>query len=197
MERINMWLDVPGFEGRYQASYSGDIRRLYKTRKSRILQPYKKNGRSGNAASNWLYIKLTDDEGKTKEYTVHSIIAVTFLGPRPPGHVVRHTNGMHRDNWVSNLEYITQKELGKLTGGSGNRKTVAKIDHQGEIVATYSSARKCARENYFSYQTIIDRCNGKGCKKSIMAPDGYAYSWDDDERILNSVIRRVIEEGCG
>lgn len=193
-ENVDLWLDIPGYERKYQASYTGDIRRLYKSSKPRVLKPYRKKGRSSNAANNWLYIKLTDDQGQTKEYSVHILIALTFIGKCPVGHVVRHTNGMHRDNFASNLEYISRVELGKQSGGSSKRKTVAKIDCLGEVVEIYSSARQCARKNFFSYQTIIDRCNGKGCKRTILAPDGYAYAWDEDERTLNNVIKKVIKE---
>mgnify|MGYP000609262074 CR=1 FL=1 len=35
-----------------------------------------------------------------------------------------------------------------------------------------------AKQNYFSYQAIIDRCNGK-CKRHILAPDGNYYAWDN------------------
>lgn len=68
------------------------------------------------------------------------------------------------------------------------RKPVAKIDSSGEIVAFYSSAREAGRENYMSYQTIIDRCNGK--VQGAFAPDGYAYSWDEDRK-TEAVIRKI------
>ncbi len=43
-----------------------------------------------------------------------------------------------------------------------------------------------------SYQTIIDRCNGK-CK-SAYAPDGYAYAWDDKEVSMRNAIRKIERE---
>ena len=50
-----------------------------------------------------------------------------------------------------------------------------------------------------SYQTIIDRCNGfykKGGKKhrfrSIFAPDGFAYAWDED-RYINKTLLQIQE----
>lgn len=53
----------------------------------------------------------------------------------------------------------------------------------------YQVDREAARENYMSYQTIIDRCNGK-CK-SAFAPDGYAYAWEDSEVSMKHAIRNI------
>ncbi len=40
-----------------------------------------------------------------------------------------------------------------------------------------------------SYQTIMDRCNGK-IKKTTPAPDGFEYAWDDD-RSINETMNRI------
>ena len=38
-------------------------------------------------------------------------------------------------------------------------------------------ARQAAKENYLSYQTVMDRCNGK--IKKPFALDGHTYQWDE------------------
>ena len=43
-----------------------------------------------------------------------------------------------------------------------------------------------------SYQTVIDRCNGK-CK-SAFAPDGYAYAWEDKEVSMRNAISKIEQE---
>ena len=187
-----MWQEVKGYDGKYQASFEGQIRRIYKTASPRILQPYKKKTGNKNAARRWLFVKLTDKNGKTKECAVHRIIAEVFWGSCPDGCVVRHKNELLTDNCAANLEYISRRELGRLTGASARRKPVVKINKKGEIIGNYSSARACGRKNFMSYQTIIDRCNGKTW--TIFAPDGYAYSWDDDDKILNSALQKVEAE---
>ena len=90
---------------------------------------------------------------------------------------------------MNNIAYISKKELGKKTGAQSRRQPVAKISSDGEIVETYTSAREAARQNYMSYQTVIDRCNGK-CK-SAFAPDGFAYAWDDSEVSMKHAIRKI------
>ena len=189
-----MWQDIKGYEGKYQVSFEGEIRRIYKNTPPRILKPYTKKGgsKTRGAAKNWRYVHLTNAAGVTSEVVVHRVVTETFWGPCPEGHVVWHKNGLAYDNSAGNLEYITKQRLGELTGASANRRPVVKINAAGDIVACYSSARACARKNFMSYQTIIDRCNGKTW--TIFAPDGYAYSWDDDEEILNSALRKVEAE---
>ena len=134
-------------------------------------------------------IHLTDENGKTSEKLVIGIMAHTLLGPAPSGYVPYHKNGALTENHINNIEYIDRKKLGKMTGPASRRRTVAKIDGSGEIVEVYTSAREAAKANYMSYQTIIDRCNGK--VKSAFAPDGYAYAWEDSEVSMRKAIRKI------
>lgn len=181
------WTNIPGYSGKYQADIEGNIRRVYKSGKTRQMTPYRKK----MSGSQRLVVKLTRD-GKSKEEILLQIIARTFLGNPPPGCVPYHKNGCQYDNYIQNIAYISRKDLGKLTGRNSRRQTVAKIDSSGQIVEVYSSARECGRNNFMSYQTVIDRCNGK-CK-SAFAPDGYAYAWDDKEVSMRNAIRKIERE---
>ena len=178
------WKNVPGYSGKYQADTEGNIRRVYKSGKTRIMTPYHKK----MSGSQRLVVKLTRD-GKSKEEILVQIMAKTFLGNPPQGCVPYHKNGCQSDNYIQNIDYISRKDLGKLTGGNSRRQPVAKIDSSGQIVEVYSSARECGRKNFMSYQTVIDRCNGK-CK-SAFAPDGYAYAWEDKEVSMRNTIRKI------
>ena len=151
------------------------------------MTPYQKKRMSG---SNRYIVKLTKD-GKSKEEILMQLMAITFLGPVPEGCVPYHKNGMQTDNNINNIEYISKKDLGKKTGAAAKRRPVAKIDSNGEIVQVYSSAREAARKNFMSYQTVIDRCNGK-CKGAF-APDGYAYAWEDSpgNKSMSNAIRKI------
>lgn len=181
---IETWKDIPGYEGKYQCDREGNFRRVFKSGKTRPIRPYKKNGTNNK----WV-IHLTDEHGKTSEKLVIGIMALVFLGPAPQGYVPYHKNGALTENHINNIAYISRQELGKLTGAKSRRKAVAKLDSKGEIVEVYTSARAAAKENYMSYQTIIDRCNGK--VKSAFAPDGYAYAWDDSEVSMRHALRKI------
>ena len=183
MSNIDIWKDIKGYEGIYQVSYEGEVRRIYKNGKVKILQSYIKQKHR-----EILMIGLSKD-GKKKEVAVHTLVAKAFLGEPKEGEVPYHKNGLIRDNWASNLEYIDRRKLGKMTGAQSRRKGVVKIDSDGELVDFYSSARQAGRENFMSYQTIIDRCNRK--IKSPFAPDGYAYAWEDEEISINHTMKKI------
>lgn len=181
---INDWQDIKGYGGKYQVNMQGKVRRVFASGKTRILTPYHKK----MSGSQRLVVKLTND-GKSKEIILMQIVARTFLGEPPKGYVPYHKNGLQSDNFVNNIAYISREELGKKTGGGSRRQPVAKINQDGEIVEVYTSARECARQNYMSYQTIIDRCNGK-CK-SAFAPDGFAYAWEDSEVSIRNTLKKI------
>lgn len=168
-----MWTDIKGYEGKYQASTDGQIRKLYKTREPRVMTQEIKNRIS--------IIRLSDQSGR-KEFRVHRLIYEAFKGTIPDGYSVRHVNNVKSENFIWNLEAISKEELGKKTGHRSRQKAVLKFDKKGEVIKIYRSARQCARLNHMSYQTVIDRCNFKGIKHSLFI-GGYAYCWDDGKKI--------------
>lgn len=124
-----------------------------------------------------LVTRLTDENGKRKEERVHRLVAETFLRKPKQNEVLRRINGIKTDVFIGNLEWIDRHKLGELTGPHSRRKPVVKANTDGEELECYTSAREAARQNYMSYQTVMDYCNKKNKKK--VAPDGYVYKWDD------------------
>lgn len=162
---------VKGYDGKYLVDTDGNIFHVYKTC-IRQMTPYKKRG--------VLVVELTDTNGKRHMHIVHHLVADAFMPPRPPGFAIWHKNGIKCDPSLGNLEYISRAELGRRTGHQSRRKAVAKYDWRTQdVVEVYRSARAAAKANYMSYQTIMDRCNGK--VKSPIAPDGYIYQWDKSD----------------
>jgi hypothetical protein len=106
-----IWKDIPGYEGKYQASNEGRIRSIDRrvriahgaTRlmQGRILKP------AGNRYNPHLYVTLGHKAAGTP---VHQLIATTFLGPRPEGMDVRHLDGDARNNRADNLAYGTRTD---------------------------------------------------------------------------------------
>lgn len=182
---ITDWIDIPGYEGIYQANFFGNIRRIEsRDGKPHIMTPYHKK----MSGSQRLVVKLTKN-GKSKECIVMQLIALTFIGKCPPGYVAYHKNGLQTDNCAGNIEYIKRSKLGELTGPTSSSRPVAKINADLEVVEVYASARAAAKANFMSYQTVIDRCNGK-VKRSI-APDGFDYVWDESEVSLRHAKERI------
>ncbi len=103
-----IWKPIPGFPG-YEASDLGQIRSSARTVKhprarelrirGRVLRP--RLDKSG-------YQCVTPRVGGITVYrTVHSLIALAFLGERPQGLVVNHIDHDRRNNRLTNLEYCT------------------------------------------------------------------------------------------
>jgi len=101
------WKDIPGFNGRYQASTLGRIRSMCWKRTNNkvvILTP----NLSGRYAR--IHILPNGIPGtKPKAYLVHRLVAMTYcsnLDPKSHKHV-NHKNGMKEDNRPENLEWVT------------------------------------------------------------------------------------------
>lgn len=124
-----IWGDVPGFEGFYQASDQGRIRSLDRpypngtaTRKGRILSP---------TPDSWAYpqVPMGTGNGRPQTRKVHRIVALTFLS-KPDGDVqVNHKNGIKHDNRLVNLEWVTRAE---------------NLRHSREVLGNYHGSKKCA-----------------------------------------------------
>lgn len=69
-----------------------------------------------------------DGCGVTKR--IHVMVALVFLGPRPPGMEINHRDGNKRNNSVANLEYVTPAENHEhaLRSGLGSARKFADTD---------------------------------------------------------------------
>lgn len=91
------WLPVVGYEGLYEVSDLGRVRRLWRKGPKPLKQ---------NLKPEYLGIILwRNGEGWT--VLVHILVARAFLGPRPEGHQVCHGPAGKLDNRLVNLSYGT------------------------------------------------------------------------------------------
>jgi len=115
------WLPVVGFEGLYEVSDHGRVKR-----NGRILA----QSRAGRTRA-YATVKLSKAGVVTTHY-VHRLEMAAFVGPCPPGHEVCHGPGGSLDNRLDNLRYDTPQEnqrdrIAHGTDDLGERNAMAKL----------------------------------------------------------------------
>jgi len=116
----------------------------------------------GNESYGYLRVSLKpiDKNEPYKNYFVHALVALAFLGPPPEGMIVNHKDGHPDNNKVENLEYTTNKGNSQHAADTGllnivNKKKVYKMNKHGDKIETYESCRAAGRENNTSKTTIM------------------------------------------
>jgi hypothetical protein len=102
MEEI--WKDVKGFEGLYQVSNIGNVKRFI----GKIIPKERLIGRIVDRDG---YSRRTlCKNGLSKQMTEHRIVAIAFIKNPKNKETINHINGIKSDNRVENLEWNTHKE---------------------------------------------------------------------------------------
>ncbi len=156
------WKDIPGFEGRYQASSLGRIKSLnYRhTGKEGILEQRK--NRNG-----YLQVNLCKN-GKRKQSLVHRLVAEAF-SPNPEGKPdVDHINndGPKTDCLASNRRWVTSIE----NKNNGQSKKILCVETNIVYHSSMDAKRKTGADN----SSIIKCCRGK-----LKSTGGYHWRYAD------------------
>ncbi len=203
-EKKEIWQNIKGYEGLYQVSNMGRIKRLPKTeyvynylsntkvkrvKKEKILA-YKRN------SNNYIIVTLSNN-GVSKAYTIHRLVAQTFI-PNPNNYPqINHINGKKYDNRVENLEWCTASENIKHASRVGLRKTTKKqktqakrnlkkaneakkrkiyqLTKDNKIIKVWDSMSDIFRELHFYWGNI-----GSVCRKEKEL--AYGYKWEYKEK---------------
>lgn len=178
-----IWKDIEGYKGLYQASNLGRIRSL--THEVHCgLTPHSKAIKKGKILQahpnlrKYLTVVLSA-KNKRKTITVHRLIAQTFI-PNPQNlPQVNHIDGDKNNNCVNNLEWCSAKEniqhswknglsksythpKGVLTKYSASLcKQVDQFDLYNNYIKTFSSVSEASRMMNCSISNIKDCCRGR------------------------------------
>lgn len=180
---MEIWQNINGFEGLYKISTAGRIKSLgnglstnSETKKERIIKTnFSKTG--------YEKVKLFKN-GVRYYFSVHRLVAITFLDNGSNLREVNHKDGNKSNNNVSNLEWVSSSEnqkhafrlgLQKSKIGSNNKqsKKVAQYDLDGNLIRVFDCIKQVKRELGFNSYGII-----KCCKKEKRYKTAYKFKWE-------------------
>ena len=98
-----------------------------------------------------------------REIRAKNLIAKLFIDEYKEGDVVLLKDDGYYNVSVDNLVVIPKGVYAKKTGPLSRSQAVGLFENN-KLVRKWSSARKCAKSLFCSYQTIMDYCNGKVAK---------------------------------
>lgn len=193
------WKDIKDFEGLYQISNYGRVKRLQKILKSyllnhntNVLKP--KICRCQLKHNKYLGVVLTKN-GRKYNKQIHRLVAEHFI-PNPENKpCVNHIKPVlfnYCDNRVCNLEWCTKSEntqhmlmLGRNDNGSKIRmyncdekhcmsKVILKIDFNNQIVRRYGCVKEYIKDLGFSKSKCYN------ILKNMIEVGGYRYVYEDN-----------------
>jgi len=188
MVEKEIWKDISGYEGIYQVSNYGRVKRIGKYRNqfkewksNKILMPGHKNG--------YLICNLSKNN-KTVCKMLHRLVAEAFIPNLDNKPTVNHIDGNRSNNEVSNLEWATYTEnnlhmlyvLNDYQKGDRRNqrgKPVMQYDLQGNFIKEYPSYREAQRQTGINSIDVV--CRGarqKGRKQATAG--GFIWKYKED-----------------
>ena len=167
------WRDIKGYEGLYQVSNYGRVKRnnsLVNSKngskrivKEHVIKQYVEN-------SGYLYCILSINS-RIKKFFIHRLVARAFpeiCGEWFEGCDVHHINGNKKENCVSNLT-VLQRTMHRK---EHNRKPVLQYDLNGNLIKEWESTIEIERCLGFC-NANISRC----CLNKKYRHTAYGYIW--------------------
>ena len=145
-----VWKDIKGYEGLYQASNLGRIRTLFYQNNIVYKKYYReKILKQKKSKDNSLRVELYKN-GKHKTFLVHRLIAFTFYNKDINNHnlTVNHIDGNRLNNNIENLELISLVDNirhGFITGLYHCQKPIKIINKKNNDDKIYRSMSEASR----------------------------------------------------
>lgn len=174
-----VWVDIKGYEGRYQISNLGNVKRIEMI----FLRHYNKYIKRGELlklrTEKTGYVRVAlGKNGKQKIYYVHRLVAEHFKEKKEVHTQVNHIDGDKENNHVGNVEWCTPSEntqhaydTGLKIARTGTNSKLSRLTEEQitNIRKTYKpykvSMEYLARKHGVSKQTICSVLHGKTYKE--------------------------------
>lgn len=135
-QEIEIWKTIPFCDQGHQVSNLGNVRSINYRRMGFV-----KNLTPRLIHSGYPQVCIWTDD-KRRHFTVHRLVAITFI-PNPENKpTVNHINGIKTDNRVENLEWNTWSENNKHAFVTG----LNKLTDDGKKVIAKATIKRCSKK---------------------------------------------------
>jgi hypothetical protein len=189
-----IWKDIPSYEGIYQISSLGQVRRSpeyvhYRYKKNNSLKSVRDNGgilKPNTTPKGYYRIQLEKREGDKeikKNIFLHRLVMITFNPNKDCEKLqVNHINGIKTDNRLINLEWITNIDNSRHAYSNGlmkrnddlRKRAVNQYSKDGKFIRTFNSVAEA------SISTKICRTNitQSITQRSHLRHSAGGYKWE-------------------
>lgn len=158
---VENWRPVPEWEGVYEVSDHGRVRRILRSSGTRTGVMRGHFDSHGYPA-----VTLSRPDRKSRNIKIHVLVALAFIGPRPEGMEIRHLDGDPANSHVSNLAYGTHAE---------NMRDMVRHGRTNRDRNTHCPSG----HPYDETNTWVDGRNARNCRKCLTAR---AVKWQQRKR---------------
>lgn len=171
---MEVWKDVKGYEGLYQVSSYGRIKScekiIYYLNSDKVRRLQKEKIMSFGIGNGY-YIVTLYNNGKSKKYYVHQLVAMSFLNHIPNKYelVVDHINNNKLDNNLNNLQVVThsdnvRKGFKRKDAKTSKYKGVYLEKRTGKYISSITISKKNIYLGAFkteieAYNKYVEKCN--------------------------------------
>ena len=128
-----IWINIPNYDGKYQISNYGNVRKL---QKNSIRYIYLRKDTRG-----YIQVRLTKND-VTKNYLVHRLVAQAFIANPNNLLEVNHKDENKENNNVENLEWCNRQ----YNNDYSLSKKVVQYDKNNNYIAEYKSIHEASKQ---------------------------------------------------
>ena len=185
---MTIWKDIKGYEGFYQVSNLGRVKSVRREVNYCIdgLKAKREEKFLTLEMSNCGYLRVRlSINGESKKYSVHRLVATSFIPNSLNLSCVNHKNEDKTDNRVENLEWCTHKynsnygtvkerRVKAFMAKNSTCRPVIMMDSNGNEIRRFRSIKDAFKETGINTKGIGCCCQGK---KNYKTAGGYKWKY--------------------